>query len=427
MVFGWTKKKTEKQDTLESKKEKSIKMSEIKDILDDVSSIRVKSTIVEVVLFKKKIENNISEILKIANELKHDNLKVDELDKRLQVIVVRGKEEVISTIQNEGKTTFPEIKSYDGVLAFNDKALQTLKKIGDILGKNSKLIHIFAKKYANKLKDTLAILTSDQAAVQNLVNTHKKIQDDISDVLSKIVQIKELEKTLAEKKTRSIELNDNIEAYDGKINAGKLEINKVKASSDYGNFLKIKQMINNLENEESQIKNEINTQFMKISKPLSRYVYITSFDKPQKQLLEKLVEEPYGVLNSTNKENIIQILYAVKKGVQAGSVSVKDNEKTISNIDETILLIDNYILQILEFSRKKNDSEKKAATFSNEKLDRLDKELSKNMFDKQDAESKIQNLEKETLEINQKIINTIHDIETTLQAISGTKYHLIMN
>lgn len=427
MVFGWAKKKTEKQDQLESKKEKSIKLSEIKDILDDVSSIRVKSTIAEVMLFKKKIENNISEILKIANELKRDNLKVDELDKRLQVIVVRGKEEVISTIQNEGKITFPEIKSYDSVLAFNDKSAQTLKKIGDILGKNSKLIHIFAKKYANKLKDILAILTSDQAVVQNLVNTNKKLQDDISDVLSQIVQIKELEKTLAEKKTRLIELNDNIEAYDGKINAGKLEINKVKSSSDYGNFLKIKQMINNLENEEIQIKNEINTQFTKISKPLSRYVYITSFDKPQKQLLEKLVEEPYGVLNSANKENIIQILYAVKKGVQAGSVSVKDNEKTISNIDETISLIDNYILQILEFSRKKNDSEKKAATFSNEKLDRLEKELSKNMFDKQDAESKIQNLEKETLEINQKIINTIHDIETTLQAISGTKYHLIMN
>ena len=427
MVFGWSKKKIEKQEALESKKEKSIKLSEINEILDDAISVQVRSIIVEVPLFKEKIETNLDEILKIANGLKHDNLKVDELDKRLQVIVVRGKEEVISTIQNEAKITFSEIKSYDDVLVFNDKASQTLKKIGDMLGKNSKLIHIFAKKHATKLKDILAILTSDQAAVQKTINTHKKLQDDISDVLSKITEIKESEKTLAEKKARLVELKNNIEEYDAKISETKEAINKIKSSSEYDDFLKIKQIIGNLETEKKQIKDEINTQFAKISKPLGRYVYVTSFDKPQKQLLEKLASTPYDVLNSDNKENIIQILYAVKKGVQAGSVSVKDNEKTISNIDDTIQLVDTYILKISEFARKNDDTEKKAAKFNRKKLEHTEKELSKNITDKQDAESKIQNLGKETSEINQKIANIVLDIEIMLQTISGTKYHLMMS
>ena len=427
MVFGWSKKKTEKQETLESKKEKSIKLSEINEILDDALSVQARSIIVEVTLSKKKIEANIGEILKIANGLKHDNLKVDELDKRLQVIVVRGKEEVISTIQNEAKITFSEIKSYDDVLVFNDKASQTLKKIGDMLGKNSKLIHIFAKKYATKLKDILAILTSDQAVVQKVINTHKKLQGDISDVLSKITEIKESEKTLAEKKARLVELKNNIEEYGAKISETKEAINKIKSSSEYDDFLKIKQIIGNLENEKKQIKDEINTQFTKISKPLGRYVYITSFEKPQKQLLEKLASTPYEVLNSDNKENIIQILYAVKKGVQAGSVSVKDNEKTISNIDDTIQLVDIYISKISEFSRKNDDTEKKAAKFNRKKLEHTEKELSKNITDKQDAESKIQNLGKETSEINQKIANIVLDIEIMLQTISGIKYHLVMS
>lgn len=424
MVFGWGKKKTEKQETSDANKEKSIKLSEIKTTLDDISLLRTQTAVAEVKSFKKKIEANIDEVLKIANQLKQDDLKADEFDKRLQVIVVRGKEEVISTIQNEGKIKFPEIKSYDDVLEFNDKASQTLKKIGDVLGKNSKIIHIFAKKYATKLKDILAILTSDQSEVQKLVNVHLKLQNNIAEVSSKIAQIKELQRTLAEKKNRTEEHKKNIEECDKKIKAYKEEIDKIHSSQEYSEFLKLQKTIDVLENEKNQIKDEINTQFTKISRPLSRYEYVSSFDKPQKQLLEKLVAEPYEVLNSTNKENIVRILQAAKIGVQAGSVSVKDNEKTISNIDETILLLDNHISKIMKLSKKKESTEKNLANFDNQKLESIEKELAKNLSDKRDAELKIQNLVSEISEINKKIPALVTDIEIILRTISDTKYQV---
>jgi predicted nucleic acid-binding Zn-ribbon protein len=186
-------------------------------------------------------------------------------------------------------------------------------------------------------------------------------------------------------------------------------------------------MIDNLENEKNQIKDHINTQFTKISRPLSRYEYVSSFDKPQKQLLEKLVTEPFEALNHVNKGNIVHILLAAKKSVQGGSVSVKDSEKTIVNIDETISLLDSYISKILEFSHKKEETEKKLGNFNNEKLETLEKDTSKNLSDKQDAELKIQNLENELLEINQKIPEIVFDIENKLQTISGTKYNVLTN
>ena len=424
MVFGWGKKKTEKQETSDVNNKKSITLSEIKTILDDISLLRTQTAVAEVKSFKKKIEANIDEVLKIANQLKQDDLKADEFDKRLQVIVIRGKEEVISTILNEGKIKFPEIKSYDDVLEFNDKVAQTLKKIGDVLGKNSKIVHIFAKKYAAKLKDILAVLTSDQSEVQKLVNAHLKLQNNITEVSSKITQIKELQKTLVEKKNRAEEHKKNIEECDKKIKTYKEEIDKIHSSQEYSEFLKLKKIIDVLENEKNQIKDEINTQFTKISRPLSRYEYVSSFDKPQKQLLEKLVAEPYAALNSANKESIVQILQAAKRGVQAGSVSVKDNEKTISNIDETILLLDSYISKIIEFSTKKEKAEKNLANFDNQKLESVEKEISKNLSDKQDAGLKIQNLEGEISEINKKIPALVTDIEIILKIISDTKYHV---
>jgi chromosome segregation ATPase len=426
MVFGWGKKKTE-QETIEPKKEKQINLSEIKGVLDDVALIHTKTIIAEVNLLKKQIEPNIAEILKIVNELKQDDLKVDELDKRLQVIVVRGKQEVISTIQNECKTKFFEITSINDVLEFNEKAAQILKKIGDVLGKNSKIIHIFAKKYASKLKDILAILTSIQSEIQKLVNNHKKLQTSTSEVLSNISLIHELQKTVIEKDTRISELQKSIEEYEIKVGTGKAEIEKIRNSQEYLNFLKIKETIDNLENEKNQIKGDINTQFAKISRPLSRYEYVSSFDKPQKQLLEKLVAEPFEVLNSANKENIVQILLAAKKSVQGGSISVKDHEKTMTNIDETISLLDGYIKKILDFSYKKEEAEKKIGNFNSNKLERLEKDAEKNLSDKQDAESKIQNLKKELAEISQKIPEIVSDIESRLQAISDTKYKILTN
>jgi len=426
MVFGWGKKKTE-QETIEPKKEKQIKLSEIKGILDDTALIQAKTITAEVKSLKKKIESNIDEVLKIVNELRQDNLKVDELDKRLQVIVVRGKEEVISTIQNECKSKFSDIVSIDDVLEFNEKAAQILKKIGDVLGKNSKIIHVFAKKYASKLKDILAVLTSTQSEIQKLVNNHKKLQHDTSEILANISLIHELQKILVEKHARISELQKSIEEYEIKARTDKDEIEKIKRSQEYLDFLKTKAIIDNLENEKNQIKGDINTQFAKISRPLSRYEYVSSFDKPQKKLLEKLVAEPFDAINSANKENIVHILLAAKKSVQGGSVSVKDHEKTIANIDETISSLDSYISKILEFSNKKEEAEKKVGNFNNNKLERLEKDTAKNLSDKQDTESKIQNLKKELEEINQRIPEIVSDIESRLQAISDIKYQVLTN
>jgi chromosome segregation ATPase len=426
MVFGWGKKKTE-QETIEPKKEKQIKLSEIKGILDDASLMRTKTIVSEVKSFKKEIESSIDEVLRIANDLKQDDLKVDELDKRLQVVVIRGKQEVISTIQNECKDKFSEITDIGVVLEFNDKVTQILKKIGDVLGKNSKIIHIFAKKYASKLKDILAVLTSTQSEILKLVANYKKLQSDITEVLSNISTLDDLQKTMREKNTRLDELEKSIAEHETKIKESKDEAEKIKSSQEYLDFLKIKSTIDNLENEKSQIKDHINTQFAKISRPLSRYEYVSSFDKPQKQLLEKLLSDPFDVLNSANKENIVQILLAAKKSVLGGSVSVKDHEKTIANIDDTISSLDGYIIKILEFSRKKEEAEKKVGNFNRIKLETLEKDTAKNLSDKHDAESKIQNIKKEVDEINQKLAEIVSDIGNKLYVISDTKYKVLTN
>ena len=120
------------------------------DVIREIRSIRLKTIIAEVKTFRNKISSNCKAILNIATELEDDNLNLDDMDPHLMRIVKRGKNEVISVIKKETAVVIPEINSFEDIKTFNITATRSLKKIGDSLGRQSRIIHHFAKKYANK-------------------------------------------------------------------------------------------------------------------------------------------------------------------------------------------------------------------------------------------------------------------------------------
>jgi len=87
----------------------------------------------------------------IGNVLAKDNLNVDDIDKHLAIIVVRGKKQVIDVIKKD-VVHLPEILSIDDVKKLNSSLNQILKKVGDVLGRQTRVIHIFAKKIRNSVK-----------------------------------------------------------------------------------------------------------------------------------------------------------------------------------------------------------------------------------------------------------------------------------
>ena len=111
MVFGWGKKK----DVLEHEVEpieqviSEIKLTEIPKIIDNIENLRQKTLVSEIKVFRNKIDSDRKNLLSIANKLKNDNLKTDDIDIHFKLIVNRGKSEVISTIQKEFQTSFMEI------------------------------------------------------------------------------------------------------------------------------------------------------------------------------------------------------------------------------------------------------------------------------------------------------------------------------
>ena len=421
MVFGWGKKKP-KQEPGISLQKKQILLSDVLNVVNEIRSIRTKTIIVETKTFRNKINSSCKTILNIAIDLERDTLKVDDIDIHLKRLVERGKKEVISVIKRESIVKIPEINSYEDVKNFNAIAGRILKKIGDALGRQSNVIHIFAKKYATKLKGDLKVMTDGNDEVTTIITNHSELETKIEQILETMNKIEKSKKLIIDlgeqQKLTKKTIDDLIITIDRDENG----INNIKNSSNYAEFLQINENLDSLSSEKNKIKNEIELQFTKISRPLNKYVYVTSLDKPLKKLLTNLITNPYDVLIDTNKQDVVQILESTRNGIQSGSVSVKDTQKSLSQIDETLSLLSGFIVKISNFNSSKNDIENKLLAFSNDELRQKESSLSMHHNDKSSLESKIESIEEELTSTAEFIPKSIRSVELILNQISAVQY-----
>jgi hypothetical protein len=426
MVFGWGKKKTEEQEPDVAPQKKQILLSDVLNIVNEIRSIRTKTITAETKTFRNKIKSSCETILHIAIDLERDTLKVDDMDIHLRRLVERGKKEVISIIKRESIVELPEINSYEDVKDFNTIAGRMLKKIGDALGRHSIPINVFAKKYASKLRDDLKTMTDRNDEIATIIVNHNELETKIEQILntmSKIQQAKKLIIDLDEQqKLTKKSINDLVTAMEH----DEKQITDIKNSSKYAEFLQINESLDSLSSEKNKIKNEIEHQFTKISRPLNKYVYVSSLDKPQKKLLTNLIDNPYDVLIDANKQDIVQILESTQNGVQSGSVSVKDTDKSLSQIRETLSLLTTFIGKISSFNDTKNDIENKLSAFNTEELIQKESSFNRHKIDKSALESKSKTIEIEMKNTIELVPKHVKSVESVLNQISAVQYMIAM-
>jgi seryl-tRNA synthetase len=176
--------------------------------------------------------------------------------------------------------------------------------------------------------------------------------------------------------------------------------------------------------EKNAIKNEIDVQFSKISRPLGKYSYISSLEKPLKIIMDRLVAEPSEVITSENKNAIIEILQATVKSVVAGNVSVKDSRKAAEQIEETISRLGEFINLKHNLAKKMNEFESKFVIFNIKDLEEKEKKVTRIKENIIQSESSLKTLEKEISEELKRLPQIAHDVETKINEISRTRITL---
>ena len=424
MVFGWGKKKHDEKPVGATLQEKEIQLSDVQKIMADLNQLRTSQIISEIKHLRNNTEPLIDDLMRIGYVLAKDNLNVDDIDKHLAIIVIRGKKQVIDVIKKD-VSHLPKISSIDDAKKLNSSLNQILKKVGDVLGRQTRVIHIFARKYATQLKENLAVMNKNQSEIHKLLKNYDSAKSTSNEITDALNQIKTLRGKRLEKNQKIDDANQTTQSLDKKISSIQNSIEELKSSDNYKKYVDLKNTLDAFSAQKSKIKNEIDTQFTKISRPLSRYQYGSSLDKEQKNLLVKLVEGPFNVLLPQNTDSIIVILENVRKGISSGSISVKDIDKSLSQITETEEALDGFVKQISEYSKKHEKMKNDLNSLNPDELVSLEHELAKNISFKEDSQHKSETFQGEIDEIDSKIPKLVSEIEEKLRQFSNTKYTVL--
>jgi uncharacterized coiled-coil DUF342 family protein len=424
MVFGWGKKKQEEKPVEEIPQNKEISLIDVPKIISELSTLRKTQILSEINNLRNNTEPLIDDLMKIGNVLEKDSLNIDDIDKHLAIIVVRGKKQVIDMIKKD-VVSLPKISSFDDAEKLNSALNLILKKVGDVLGRQTRVIHIFAKKYAAQLKANLEVMNANHSEIQKLLKNHNSTKSLSEEMLDIINQIKNLTELRKEKSQKISEIAENVTTMNEKISSMNNNIDEIKSSENYKKYLNLKNTLDEFVNQKSKIKNQINTQFTKISRPLSRYEYASSLDKDQKNILSNLVSEPFDVLTSENKDSIIIILENVRKGISSGSISVKDVEKTSTQITETEESIDGFVNQISEYHKKYQEIQNDLNSLMPKELISLETDLGKNTSILDESQLKSETFQGEIDEVDSKIPELVSEIEQKLREFSNTRYTIL--
>ena len=426
MVFGWGKKKQEEKPVEEVPQTKDVHLGDVEKIVNDLKELRESQTVSEVKHLRNSTAPLIDDLIKIGNMLEKDTLNVDDIDKHLAIIVVRGKKQVIDVIK-KGVVPLPEVSSIDNAKKLDNSLNQILKKVGDVLGRQTRVIHIFAKKYANQLKDNLEVMNQNHSNIHDILENFENTKSTSSEIIDALKKIKTLKSKKTEKDQKIINTNNELESTKQHLSSLEKNIDEIKSSDEYKKYIESKQSLELFENEKTKIKNEINSQFTKISRPLGRYEYSSSLEKEQKNILTKLVENPFDVLTPENKDSIIVILENVRKNVTSGSISVKDIDKTLSQITETVETLDAFISKVSAYFQKHQKMSDDLNSLRSEKLTTLESEFTKTSDMTNDLELKSETFQGEVDEIETNIPQLIAKIEKKLRSFSNTKYTVLMS
>ncbi len=420
MVFGWGKKRS--TDSIESTQlAKQVSLDKIESILQEKKNDISNQIVEKSKSIRDKIEINRKEIVHLFSQFESDDLGSQDVDKHLRIIIERGKSAVISGVRKETSKKLDEIKKYQDVINLNSEVAQLLKRIGDTLGPNSRVMHVFARKYADKLKEILADIAKTKADLQKLVNEYDKLDLSISNISEWSKKIIDSKKYIELKNNAILSTKEEIQNSIKAIQSLEEDIEDLKSSNSYIEFLNVKKELESLEAEKDKIRHEMDFQFSKISRPLGKYSYVSSLEKPLKLVMEKMIENPYDVITDETKNAVIEVLQAVIKSVVAGNVSVKDTNKSIEQIEETISRLDEFLKLKNDLSNKKNTLEQKIL-FNNKDLEEKEKNLTRIKERKAQFELEIINLENQVNESAKLIPQIVKNIESKLSEILGTKF-----
>ena len=392
-------------------------------IVSEYDQRRRQRAVSEIRSIRDSVEPMIEELMGMGRDLERDDLNVDSIDKHLGIIVIRGKKQVLDVIRRS-VSPLPAVASIESAAKAESELRQLLKKVGDVLGRQTRVIHLFAKKHANRLKSNLEVMNSRHSEMRDILNQYNRADSESGELVEIADGLARRRDDLRKKSQRVRDLSAEFALLESRASELKSELAAIRSSKEHEAYLELLSGIEKCDAQMSQIRVEINAQFSKISRPLGRYEYGSSLDKEQQKILAGLVADPAGTVNPKNVETISVIFSNVRRAVATGSISAKDVEKTIAMLAETADMVGPLAGRVAECAGRRGDLAGKARSAKPADLDECETKLSKAVSQHGDVGRRMEALRAQIKDDNSSILEMSADLQMRLRQHTGIRYEI---
>jgi len=421
MVFGW-KRKGPQGERAREEAPREIGIGDIGAELDRLSAARRERLVADASGLVAEIRAGLESMLGMVSDLEGEDLTEEDADRHIRAVVERGKRQVISIIRKEAEAGVPDVRGYGDVIEANREAHRTIKIVGDVLGRQTRVIHIFAKKYATRLKSTLSTLNSKKDELARAVRDHESFESSVSAVRERVASLEAL-------RGRSRSSSGRLEAI-GKQLRGAREAKKraqeeiagLESTPEFAEHARRKAELDALGGERAALDREIAASFARISRPLSKYVYVTSLDKGKKAVMRRMIDSPADALREDGAEGVTEILVHVRKAVSSGSVSVKDTAKSEEQIDALTEGLGSFASRVASLESRRGEMLERLRSFDTARIDSARSSLERAESDIAALESREREVRADAEAAEAGIGPALGELESRLRAATSVQY-----
>lgn len=303
-------------------------------LLHELESQRLQKLSLKLEPIRNSVSSSLGNIDSMAKDLERDNVKLEDLDRRFKSIVENSKRTIVATLRREASSDLPGIQSINDIRKFRERFESLVSRLSEVSGSHSRVLNIFMKKHAGKMKKEFETLG-------DLLKEAKSILSDFENEREPIVKCSSLLNTMSQKilsinstESSMADTKQQISALEHRLATAKQELASLEASPEFIAAADRAREIEAAENEEGRLRQQIADRFLPFSKALAKYSY--GVTKETHAMLQTMINEPWKIFESENIDDYRTLLQEVRNSIESNKIQLKDSEKSIHQLEETI-------------------------------------------------------------------------------------------
>ena len=404
--------------TRETEERRTISIVEAKDIVKKIDLSQTKILTGRINKIRHLTQKPIGNIKSLISDL--ESTKIDVHESSFESVVVNSKKMVINSIRKELSSNIPSPATLNDVIKLHERLDSMVNRFSEVSKSHKKVFNFFISKYADKLKTEFENISSLSMQCKYEIDNFEKERQPLQncfDNIDALIQKIELIKLAEEKfKTKQFQL-DEMKIKIKKLN---IEINNLTDSKKYLESKDVVIKIQSLDLEKDNLHKELINAFSKVSRAMNKYSY--GLNKLIVQRIEIMTEQPWKIFDDLI--TYLDLIKEVKNAISKGKIIVKESEKIESYLDNIINALPNYE----EKEEKINSEIKKLNSNKNmhiiSKLNELKRKNASYNQELQNIELYLKDSESEVAKIKDEYENLVVSIETYINQITKSKYHL---